>query len=72
MKGGDKMASMNSIRNTLGHTVCRRCIAEHYGVDLQPPDCKYGMYPEMCDHCREVRNIVVGLTGSGKRKLLVK
>ena len=71
-EGCDNMANMNSIRDTLGNTVCRRCIAEKYGVDLQPADCKYGLYPEPCDVCKEIHNIVKGLTGSGKRKLLFK
>ncbi len=66
------MANMNSIKSTLGNTVCRRCIAKYYGVDLQPSDCQYGLYPEPCGVCREVHNIVRGLTVSGKRKLLFK
>jgi len=66
------MANMKSIRKKLGDTVCRRCIANSYGVDLQPPDCKYAMYPDVCDCCKQVSNIVVDLNPSGKRKLFFR
>jgi len=66
------MANMKSIRKNLGDTVCRRCIAEHYGVDLQPPDCVYAMYPDVCDCCKQLNNIVVDLNPSGKRKLMFR
>ena len=29
------MANINSIRDRLGNTVCRRCIAEKYGVTYE-------------------------------------
>ena len=63
---------MSQIHERLGNTLCRRCIARKYHVDLQPMDCKYEIYPSVCDCCDTVHNIVIGLNGSGRRKLLFR
>lgn len=66
------MANMDKIHRTLGDSVCRRCIARQYRVDLLPNDCWYATYPHACSSCGEIHNIVVDLRPSGKRKLFFK
>lgn len=66
------MANMNTIHKALGNNVCRRCIVKYYKVNLQPEDCRYAMYPDLCSHCGVIHNIVIDLNLSGKRKLMFK
>ena len=63
------MASMRDIHSRYS-TICRRCINEQYGVNLEPKDCRYvGEYPEVCACCGKVRNLVGGVTIAGSLKL---
>ena len=66
------MANMESIHESLGPNVCRRCIRKRYNVDLQPEDCVYAHFPGECSCCGIPHNLVVGLRLSGKLKLLGK
>ena len=64
---------MKTINDKLGHTVCRRCINEAFQVELEPKDCHYGgPYLQECQVCKNMHHIVVGLTLSGRIKLLKK
>ena len=67
------MATEKTIFLDFGGAVCRRCINQRYGANLQPKDCKYDSpYAQICPVCQEVHHIVHGLTASGKIKMLLK
>ena len=67
------MATMRTIRDSLGTSVCRRCINDYFNVNLEPGDCRYdGEYLQFCQVCEQMRHIVVGLSFSGKLKLMMK
>ena len=38
--------------------LCRNCLNEKHAIGLQPKDCIYAMYPEMCCRCGQMKNIV--------------
>ena len=63
------MANMESIHETLGPNVCRRCIRKCYRVNLLPEDCIYAHFPGECSCCGEPHNLVIGLRLSGRIKL---
>lgn len=37
---------------------CRRCINKHLETELQQTDCVYSIYPNSCQSCGNMRNIV--------------
>lgn len=55
-------------RNALGK-YCRECINGKYGLRLSRKDCQYWMYPGLCSHCGEVRNIVTDVSFLSRWKL---
>jgi len=65
------MFIMRRIHDQYGDNICRRCINKRFHVDLQQEDCLYG-YMYKCPGCKQGRQIVVGLTLSGKLKTLLK
>ena len=65
------MLRFSQIQKEIGPHVCRRCINNVYGTELEPDDCVYeSPYPRRCSCCGEMRRIVVGLHLSGKLMLL--
>ena len=65
------MANMKIVIAELGDMPCRRCINEWFDVNLQPKDCRYIPYQNICTSCGTVQNIVGGFTPSGRLKMLL-
>lgn len=73
MKGSASPMTLKQLHDHYGSDLCRGCINSLCHAELERNDCLYGnIYPERCDHCGEMRNIVKGLRLSGKLKLLLK
>ncbi|MBQ8145176.1 MAG: hypothetical protein IJ039_00175 [Clostridia bacterium] len=43
------------------HGHCRSCINKKTGVHFKHKNCEYWDYPEACESCGEVKNIVTGI-----------
>ena len=52
--------------------LCRKCINEKYGLDLESDDCYYQHYPYICTACGEVKNIVTDVSSAVKFKLWIR
>ena len=67
------MSKLDEINYYYGRPICRLCINHLYNVHLVTKDCVYnGEDMNYCACCRQQRHLVIGLNGSGKRKLLFK
>ena len=65
------MVGINRIKADFGRYICRSCINTEYGSHLTTKDCMYGIYPDKCVCCGEMRNIVIGFRLSGSLKMLL-
>lgn len=45
----------------MANRYCRKCINEQLGTELSTEDCCYAIYPNKCQKCGDIRNIVEGL-----------
>lgn len=54
----------------MANRYCRKCINEELGIKLQNRDCCYMLYPNECQRCKEVRNIVDKLHWSARYKFV--
>lgn len=52
--------------------ICRSCLNEELHIDLEPVDCYYLMYPQMCRRCGEMKNIVTDIRWRKRIRLLLK
>lgn len=48
---------------------CRECINNIYGLTLEREDCGYLVYPERCEGCGNVRNIVAAVAPLSRWKI---
>ena len=72
-KEAGPVVTENTIRVKFGGNICRRCINEEFGANLQQADCEYKIpFPQICPRCRNVANIVTGFRMTGRLKLLAK
>lgn len=55
--------------DVIARQLCRQCINVRTGARLRRRDCKYWHYPTPCAGCGQVRNIVTGVTLTGRWKL---
>ena len=53
----------------LNNYICRDCLNAATGLSLQSNDCHHETYPRKCDFCGEMRYLIRGLHGSGRRKI---
>lgn len=65
------MLSLKPVILEYGGNLCRRCLNRRYEVHLAHRDCREAPNRE-CPCCRKVGSVVVGLTLSGRFKLLTK
>ena len=49
---------------------CRKCINKELSIDLQTKDCVYAIYPNKCQGCGEMRNIVENIHWGAQGKVL--
>lgn len=63
---------MNQVefKTKLADRYCRKCINKELGINLQKEDCCYMMYPNQCQGCKQVGNIVDQLHWRARCKLL--
>ena len=63
------MFTMHEIRDEYGRYICRQCMMHKYRVELNHEDCHYGR-TDICPRCQQKAHIVVGLTLSGRLKMI--
>lgn len=49
---------------------CRQCINHELGISLRTEDCGYAIYPNKCQRCGEMKNIVESLRWNAQYKIL--
>jgi len=54
----------------MANRYCRKCINEQLGTKLDTEDCCYAIYPNKCQLCGEMRNIVESLHWSAWYKIV--
>jgi len=55
---------------SISNRYCRRCINDILSINVEKEDCYYAMYPNQCQKCGQMRNIVEDLRWSAKYKIL--
>lgn len=60
----------SEFKQRMANRYCRKCINEQLGTDLSTEDCCYAIYPNKCQKCGDMRNIVESLHWSARHKIV--
>ncbi len=66
------MLTMARIKKEYGSPICRHCINEEFGANLQRRHCRYLKHSGICPRCGEKKHIVEKLTFRGYLKVISK
>lgn len=61
---------LSDFKMQMSNRYCRNCISEMLRIDLEKEDCVYAMYPNPCQKCGQMRNIVDDLHWLARCKVL--
>lgn len=60
----------SEFRMTMANRYCRQCINHELGINLRTEDCGYAIYPNKCQKCGSMKNIVESLRWNAQYKIL--
>ncbi|MBO5088679.1 MAG: hypothetical protein J6C01_08390 [Lachnospiraceae bacterium] len=61
---------ISDFKMQMSNRYCRQCINEMLSTNIEKEDCYYAMYPNQCQKCEQMRNIVENLHWSAQYKIL--
>ena len=66
------MLTISRIKRQYGVPICRSCINEQFGANLQRKNCRYLKHSDICPRCGKKKHIVKKLTLMGYLKVIGK